>query len=426
MRWTTCLLLTLLALLPGAHAWGGDWPRFRGPDGTGVSQETGLPVQWSRTENVRWRTELPAAGNSSPVVTRDRVLITCATEQGRKRGLYCYDRGDGSLLWSQLVAFDGEEPTHATNPPCASSPATNGEVVVVWHGSAGVHCYDLTGKVLWSRDLGSFRHIWGHASSPVIYKDRVLLNCGPGSRSFVTALALADGRTLWQADEPGDDGEPAPGSDRGKWIGSWSTPQVMALDGREQVIVSLPHEVKAYDLESGETLWTCEGLGDLVYTSPVLGSGVCVAMSGYHGPALALRLGGSGNVTATHRLWHATQQNPQRIGSGVILGEYLYLANANGVMQCTHVHSGELRWQARLSESIWGSLVAAEDRLYVTDQAGTTYVMAASPERLEILAENRLEEPSNSTPAFSDGEIFLRTFQALYCIRRPEPQERTP
>ena len=418
MRRTKYVLAGLVWLVALGRTWAGDWPRFRGPDGTGVSEETSLPLTWSRTENVRWRAELPAAGNSSPVVARSKVLITCATEGGAQRGLYCYDRRDGRLLWSQSVAFTGNEPTHATNPPCASSPATNGEVVVVWHGSAGVHCYDLQGQVRWSRDLGVFRHIWGYAASPVIYRDRVLLNCGPGRRSFVIALALDDGRTLWQVDEPGDDGEPAPGTDRGQWIGSWSTPQVIAVDGREQVIVSLPHEVKSYDLQSGEVIWTCAGLGDLVYTSPVVGSGFCVAMSGYHGPAIALRLGGSGDVTATHRLWHATQQNPQRIGSGVILGPFMYLANANGVMHCLHVESGELRWQARLAESIWGSLLAAEGRLYVTDQAGTTYVMAANPERLEVLAENRLEEPSNSTPAFSDGEIFLRTFQALYCIGR--------
>lgn len=418
MRLITYWFATLVVLLPIGQTWAADWPRFRGPDGTGVSDETGLPMTWSRSENIRWRIELPAAGNSSPVVTRGKVLITCATEGGAQRGLYCYDRRDGSLLWSQSVVFTGHEPTHATNPPCASSAATNGEVVVVWHGSAGVHCYDLDGRPLWSRDLGPFRHIWGYAASPVVHRDRVVLNCGPGARSFVTALALADGQTLWQVDEPGDDGEPAPGTERGKWIGSWSTPHVAAIDGREQVIVSLPHRIKSYDFETGEVLWTCEGLGDLVYTSPVLGSGFCVAMSGYHGPAVALRLGGSGDVTGTHRLWHATQQNPQRIGSGVILGQYMYLANANGVMHCIHVESGELCWQGRLAESIWGSLLAAEGRLYVTDQAGTTYVMAANPERLEVLAENRLEEPSNSTPAFSDGEIFLRTARALYCIGR--------
>lgn len=420
MRSTTHLLLAFAAQLVWGQGWAGDWTRFRGPDGTGVSRETGLPITWSREENVRWRTELPSVGNSSPVVVGGKVLITCATEAGVQRGLYCYDRRSGNLLWSQSVAFTGDEPTHATNPPCASSPASNGEVVVVWHGSAGVHCYDLDGKLLWSRDLGTFQHIWGYAASPVIHGDRVLLNCGPGRRSFVTALALTDGQTLWHSDEPGDDGKPAAGTDRGKWIGSWSTPQVISLDGREQVVVSLPQRVKSYDLGTGEVLWLCEGLGDLVYTSPVVGSGLCVAMSGYHGPALALRLGGIGDVTATHRLWHATQQNPQRIGSGVILGEYMYMANANGVMHCLHVESGELRWQARLAESIWGSLLAAEGRLYVTDQAGTTYVMAANPERLEVLAKNRLDEPSNSTPAFSDGEIFLRTFRALYCIGRKD------
>ena len=185
---------------PMAH--GGVWPAFRGPRGDGISPAKNVPVTWGPEQNVRWRAELPAPGNSSPVVTGDCVLVTCAEDEGRKRSLYCFDRELGTQRWVRTVEFDKVMPTHKTNPYCSSTPLVAGNRVVVWHGSAGVFCYDLDGKELWSRDLGEFRHMWGYGSSPIFYKDRIILNCGPGKRVFLTALeltsrqdAVADRRT---------------------------------------------------------------------------------------------------------------------------------------------------------------------------------------------------------------------------------------
>ncbi|HET6883201.1 MAG TPA: PQQ-binding-like beta-propeller repeat protein, partial [Pirellulales bacterium] len=231
-----------------------DWPAFRGPALTGVSEETNVPLKWSKDQNVRWRAPLPGPGNSSPIVSRGRVFVTCATEKGQHRGLYCFDRRDGNLLWKRIVDFDEPDPTHGTNPYCGSSPAADGTRVVVWHGSAGLHAYDYDGQPLWSRDLGTFRHIWGYGSSPVFYRDAILLNCGPGERTFVTAIDRNDGKTLWQVDEPGgDEGQERPG-EKPKWVGSWSTPVVTKIDGRDQVLVSLPHHVQAYDPSDGKIL----------------------------------------------------------------------------------------------------------------------------------------------------------------------------
>jgi outer membrane protein assembly factor BamB len=265
--------------------------------------------------------------------------------------------------------------------------------------------------------LGSFRHIWGYGSSPVFHADAILLNCGPGKRTFVTAIDRRNGRTLWQVDEPGgDDGEDRPG-EKPVWTGSWSTPAIVKVDGRDQVLVSLPHHVNAYDPADGKVLWSCDGLGELAYTS-VLADGLFgVAMGGYFGPAMGFKLGGDGDVTEKGRLWLTTQPNPQRIGSGVIVGRHIFMANEPGLAQCLELETGKEVWRERLTGAkIWASLILAEGRLYVTDQAGVTYLMAPNPDKFELLGKNEIGEPTNSTLAFSGGQAFLRTFEHLVCI----------
>jgi outer membrane protein assembly factor BamB len=422
MRRQTCLIVGLLAAM-GSGGLAGDWPAFRGPLGTGLSNEQNAPVSWSREQNVKWKIALPGPGNSSPIVSGGRVFLSSATEEGRKRSLHCFDRADGRELWVRTVEFDTVMPTHKTNPHGASTPVSDGERVVVWHGSAGLHCYDFTGKRLWSRDLGEFRHIWGYAASPVLYKDRVILNCGPGERSFLAALDLSSGEVLWKTDEPG--GKSGEG-EQGGYIGSWSTPVIAEIDGQDQIVCSMPTRVNGYDPQSGQILWSCEGLanlpkGNLVYTSPVIADGICVAMGGYAGPAIGFKLGGSGDITDTHRLWRVERGNPQRIGSGVIVGDHLYMANAGsgGLVQCIEPKTGEVIWRDRFpgkAADHWGAIVVADGRLYVTNQDGTTHVFLPNPEKLEVVASNSLDEHCNATPAISNGEIFIRTHKHLYCI----------
>ncbi len=395
----------------------GDWPGFRGPAGTGVSDETGLPTNWSKTENVKWRIALPADGNSSPIVSNGRVFVTSASSDGKERSLICFDRKDGRQLWEKTVGFDKVEPTHKTNPYGASTPAADGKRVVVWHGSAGLNCYDFEGKELWSLDLGDASHIWGYASSPVISGNNVYLNFGPGKQTFMAGIDMSAGKAFWTHEEAGGN------NDRnGRMVGSWSTPVLAEVDGKQQLICSMPTRVVAYNPEGGELLWSCKGLsgknGDLVYTSPLIGEGIGVAMGGYTGPAIGFKLGGSGDITETGRLWHNTKGNPQRIGSGVIIGKYVYMANAGpGYLQCIDAETGKETWRDRgPGGNHWGAIVYADGRLYVTNQKGSTLVFKPNPEKFESIATNDLGETSNSTPAVSDGEIFIRTFKALYCI----------
>lgn len=410
----------LILSLSTTFALAADWPAFRGPKGNGVSSDTGFPTTWGPEENVKWKFKLPAPGNSSPVVVGSNVFITCATDKGKKRTLYCLDRANGKELWSKTVEFDKDDPTHNTNPYSGSTPAVEGNRVVVFEGSAGVHCYDLDGNHQWSRDLGEFRHIWGYGSSPVFHQGRILLNCGPGERTFVTALNPENGDTLWQTDEPGGASGEAGNT---TWTGSWSTPQIATVDGQDQILVSYPKRVNAYDPATGKILWTVDGLGPLVYTSVVLGDGVGVAMGGYSGPAIGFKLGGSGNVTESNRLWHATRGNPQRIGSGIVIDGLLYMINEPGIVQCLDVMTGEDRWadipNKRLpGGTVWGSPVLAEGHLFVTNQKGTTIVIKPDPQSLEVVARNELNEGSNSTPALSDGEVFVRTFQHVWCLSK--------
>jgi outer membrane protein assembly factor BamB len=416
----TPLVALWIALSVPAVARAEDWNQFRGPQRDGICREARVPLTWAPDKNIRWKSPLPDKGNSSPIVAGDCVFVTCATDAGAHRGLYCFDRKDGRLAWSRIVDYAGDEPTHQTNPYCGSSPAAADGRVVVWHGSAGVHCYDFGGRPLWSRDLGTFRHIWGYGSSPVIYGNQVLLNCGPGPRQFVIALDLKSGQTLWQADEPGGDaGEEPEGKDATKplWTGSWSTPLVTRVDGRDQVLVSLPQHVKAFDPGSGKLLWWCAGLGDLAYTDPLASAGIGVAMGGYHGPAIGFELGGSGDITSSGRLWRNASRNPQRIGSGVLIDGHVYMANEIGLAQCLDARTGEELWRGRLPGArIWSSVIAVGKRLYVTNQDGATHVFAARSDKFELLATNEIGEATNSTLAFAEGQVLLRTFEHLFCI----------
>jgi len=405
-----------------------DWPMFRGPLGNGISAEAEAPTTWRREQNVAWKVPLPRPGNGSPIVSAGKVLLASAEdEEGKRRSLYCFDRLRGEQLWVRTVDFDQAMPTHKTNPYCASTPASDGRRVVVWHGSAGLHCYDHAGNPLWSRELGEFRHMWGYASSPVIWKDRVFLYCGPGKEIFVAAFDLLNGKTLWQTGEP-QDGNGQENS-AGKYMGSWTTPIIFKSGERDVLLCSLPTRVVAYDPESGEQVFTCDGLrgerGDLAYSSPMVAGSVCVAIGGFRGPGIGFRLGGQGDISESHRLWR-NEENPQSIGSGVFLGEHIFRANAGpGTIDCLDAATGKVLWSDRAAGADhWASVVFAGGRLYATNQNGTTVVFVPNSERFESIETNKLEETTNATPAISGGQIFIRTFENLYCIGRSDVARR--
>src|SRR5262245_332507 len=409
-RAATCSLFAALALVAVARA--DIWPAWRGLAGQGQCNGKNFTVKWSDTENVKWKVELPDAGNSTPVVWGDTIFLTQATDKGTKRGLWCLSRKDGSKLWEKTVEFDGKETKHDTNTYCAASPATDGEVVVVSHGSAGVYCYDLAGKELWRRDFGPCEHIWGNASSPVIYKNLVFLNFGPNEKTFLVAMNKATGKDVWKNDEVGK--KPS------DYFGSWSTPVVAEVKGRTELVMSWPEVVKAYVPETGELLWSCRGLEKdkaadrLTYTSPLISENGIFCAAGYGGPAIGIKPGGTGDVTKTHRLWRQPN-NPQRIGSGVIVGDHVYVVNEPSVA-CLELKTGKELWDQPIQGGCWSSIVHTDGRLYVVSQQGETYVLAAKPE-LELIARNKLDKATTRASIVpSDGEFFIRTYTHLWCI----------
>ena len=368
-----------------------DWSAFRGPAGNGVSNATNVPVNWGNEQNVAWKADLPGKSNGSPVVSAGHVFLTSADHKGHERNLHCFSLGDGAEAWVRTVKFDKTLPTHKTNLYGGTTPAADGKRIVVWHGSAGLLCYDFSGTEIWKRELGEFRHQWGYGTSPVIHEDKVILHSGPGASVFVAAFDLDSGDTVWKTDEPVEnDGER---NDANKYMGSWSTPVITTVAEQTLAVCSMSTRVNAYDVRSGEIVFTCDGLrgtrGDLAYTSPVMADDICIAMGGFTGPAMGFRMAGTGNITEQQRLWRVGEKNPQRIGSGVFVDGFIYMANAGpNLLECIEPRTGKVLWKERSGGAHWGSIVYADDRLYTTDQDGTTLVFRPNPKRYEPIATN--------------------------------------
>lgn len=410
--------LVLLTLLAGAAvARGENWPAWRGPTGQGHCAETDLPLTWSATSNVKWKVPLADQGNSTPVLWGDRIFLTQANKGGSVRSLLCLARADGKLLWQKDVSYADKERNWNPSWYANASPVTDGQRVVVSFASAGMYCFDTSGKELWKRtDLGKWDHAFGSGSSPILYGDLAILWCGPNDgkgRNFLLAVNKQTGATAWEHDE---------------YCGSWSTPLLINHNGQDQLLLGMSTDVKSapdpktgylkgIDPKTGKVLWSCHGMNSYVYTSALYANGVAVGMSGYGGAALAVKLGGSGDITKD-RLWLHPKNN-QRVGSGVIVGEHVYMVDENGLQHCYELNTGKDLWkdEKRLGGITWGSFVHAGDRLYLLMRDGSTHVFKANP-KYELLATNRLgaSEQSNSSVAIADGEIYLRTFRHLWCI----------
>lgn len=404
-----------------------DWNSFRGKSGDGLAASADYPIRWSKEENIRWKIPMPDPGNGSPIVVGEKVFFTSADADGLMRSLYCVSRKDGREIWKDSVSYAEKELTHKTNPFCPSTPVSDGRSIFVWHGSAGMHAYSIDGDKLWSQSLGAFTHIWGLGASPILANDLVIQLCGPGERTFVAAFEKSSGKIAWQTpNEPG-------GSDssKGRYVGSWATPMITTSGERQQLIVCYHSRVVGLDLADGKELWSIDGLSndrsDLCYAMPMIAGDVAVIMGGFGGPEFAFKIPSSDSSAQPTRLWRNEKSDkngfhPQRIGSGVIVGKHLYMANADnqGSIECLEIETGKRAWVEPRTNSgpHWSSIVAVDDKLYITGQKGITRVIEANPEAYKVLAENNLDDTCNATPAFSDGQVFIRTYSTLYAIGR--------
>ena len=419
----SCMVTFVAGLAFSAEA--GNWPSWRGDvAGSGIVRTEKIPLEWGTEKNVRWRVPLPDRGNSSPIVWGDKVFITQATDSDNRRTVMCFDKSTGELLWRTGVTYTKAEKTHKTNPYCSGSPVTDGRVVVANYASAGVAAYDLEGQQLWHRKLGPQDHIWGNGTSPVLFGDLCIVYHGPGPGSSLYALDKLSGRTIWKRKvQEKDDPDRVDGfrGANGGINGAFTTPIIIEVQGRHELILSEANTLRALSPEDGSELWHCNGLNPLIYTSPVYDGKLVLSMGGYFGASIAVKPGGSGDVTAK-RLWHDPRSKKNRLGTPVVHEDFAYFANMSGFMECIDMKSGKVVYEERLpstknNATTWASPILVGDRVYVTNQSGDTHVVLASP-KFELLATNSMREYSNSTLAVSDGAIFLRTHESLWCIGR--------
>ncbi len=399
------VLFPVVMCLTATQARAANWPAWRGSNGDGISSERNLPTRWSPTQNVTWKSPLPGEGNSAPIVWQDRVFVTCPVDNGKTRRLICFDRSNGEQVWKYDVGFPAKETRHRDNPFCSGSATTDGERVYASFGSAGVLACDFDGKLLWHRKLGKLTHVFGQATTPVLYKDMLFVHRGPGEPTHIIALDKRTGQTVWKKDERA--------KNHNLYV-SWSTAVVLRVGDHDELIISMTEAIKGYDPMTGNELWRCGGLGTEIYTMPTIGDNLVIGISGHKGPAMAVRLGGKGDVTATHQLW-VDSQNDQRVGSGVIRNGYLFVSNATGFAECIEAQTAHVVWKQRLGGTLWGSMLLAAGRLYVSNKQGEIFVIDASPE-FRLIAKNEMKEHMKAALAPSDGQLFIRTYENLYCI----------
>jgi len=428
---STTFVWCLLGIVTPALADQSNWPQWRGPKGTGKAPTADVVTEWGPEHNVKWRIELPEPGNSTPIVWADKVFLTQPLSKTNQRALICVDRETGRELWRRAVTYDQPEATHKTNPYASASPVTDGERVIAWFGSAGLVCWDLDGNEMWRRDLGTQEHMWGYGSSPILHQDLCILLFGPGNREFLLAVDKSTGETRWQFDALDDETERAwsgpendgnaneflsdkPRSERLR--GAWITPILVEVDGRTELVATLPRRVSGFDPATGELLWTCGGAAPLAYASPMESDGVIVALGGYGGASLAVRAGGRGDVTETHRIWHQPKGGSW-LGTGVVDNATVYICNMGGVLHCLDVQTGNELWKGRSAggDGTWSSITQADDgRMFLLTKAGTTTVFQPSRERFQLLAENKLDEPTNASVLVAGNDLLIRTDQALW------------
>ena len=411
---TLCLLVVALTVQPGLA---GNWPAWRGTDGTGISQESDLPVKWSPAENIRWKRPLAEACNSTPIVWNDQVFLTQGFDGGKRRVLMALDRATGKIQWQNEVSCSVKETTHRQNPPCSASPITDGKVVYGNFASGGILACRVDGQRLWHRDLGEVLSRWGNGGSPILYGKLLIVFHGPGTPSILYGLDRQTGKTIWMSQET---------PINSPVFGSWSTPVVVRAGDSDELVMPYPGGkiggvgwFKGYDPANGNPLWQVDGLGNEVYAMPIIGDGgkIIVGISGHNGPTMAIRPGGTGNVTETHRLWRTKSKNPQRVSSGVIHNGHLFLADATGILQCLKADTGELVYRERLGGNLWGSILLADGHLYLTNLEGDTFVTSASA-KFGLVSKNSIGEPTYAALAAAHGSLFLRTHRNLYCITK--------
>lgn len=381
------------------------WPRWRGPSGQGIVTGTGYPEKWSGTENVDWKVEVPGRGNSSPIVWRDRIFVTTG-EDGGKRAVLCFDRGNGKLLWrTEAPAGAQAEKLYWKNTYASSTPTTDGKRLYCYFGNAGLLALDLDGKVLWHRSLGTITLYHGSGGSPLLYRDRLVLFQDQKTDSFVTAINTTNGEILWK-------------TPREENVG-WGTPIAIRAGNHDEIVISSQDRVTAYNPDSGKLLWWARGTMFETIPTPVVGDGFVFCASGRAGPTLAIKPGGEGDVTTTNVEWQTPRGSPF-IPSPLYYGGRLYTVNdMAAIASCFHAASGKTLWQGRLgvakNEGFTVSPVGVDGKVFFANDDGEVFVLKAG-DKFELLHTNSFGERVLASPALVEGRWYWRTERHLMAI----------
>ncbi len=408
------LRLLLAAAIAGWFAprtFSESWPRFRGPNGAGVSTDKDVPVQWSETEGLLWKTPIPGVGNSSPITCGNLVFLQSASADGKERLLSCLDAGDGKVLWSRS-ATGSKSRMHPKNSLASSTPATDGARVfaLFWDGQdQALNAYDLQGHPLWSRNLGAFASQHGAGASPVVYKDKVYLANDQDGTATLLALDAATGQEAWQAK-------------RTPFRACYSTPFIHEEPGQApELIVSSTAGITSYNPQSGavnwDYVWKFTGMALRTVGSPLFHDGLVIANSGDGGGArhtIAIQPP-SRDAGATPSLaWEKTRAFPY-VPTMLAWGEHLFYVNDLGVACCCVAKTGKEVWTERLGSAVSASPILIDGKIYAANEDGTVHVFAAEP-TFKLLAKNSICEPVIATPAAADHRLFIRGKTHLFCI----------
>jgi outer membrane protein assembly factor BamB len=446
MRRTIPIVLWLFAC---ATVSGQHWPSFRGPAASGVADGSPTPVTWNATtgENVLWKTPIAGVAVSSPIVWADRVFVSTAVSSdpnaGIRTGLYgdveplndltkhtwrliALDKRTGKVLWER-VAHEGIPKTkrHPKSSQASPTPATDGQRVIVSFGSEGLYAYDLDGKLIWMRDLGVLNagwfydpdYEWGVGSSPIIWKNLVIVQCDIQKNSFVAAFDVSTGKPVWRTER--------------EEIPSWSTPAIFEHNGAAELVTQATKFIRGYDAATGKELWRLSGNSEIAIPTPIVGPGLVIVTNGYRGvqPIFAIKPGAKGDITLKSDqtqnefiAWSSTRGGPY-IPTPVIYGEHLYVLLNNGVLAAYTVKTGQRVYQERLGGtggSFSASPVAADGKIYLLSEDGDVFVVKAGA-TYALLAKNSMGEVLMATPAISNGVLIIRGLKDIFAIGQKPP-----
>ena len=410
MKVSLCLVCWLTVC---DSAWGENWMRFRGPTGQGISSETELPVRWSATKNIKWKTSLPGKGWSSPIVFEDHVFLTASTEEGVSCRVICINRKDGSIAWTTEVHRQKPGPMRKQNSYATPTPVTDGKQVYSVFYDGTVTAVDFSGKLVWKNSEVKFFSLHGLGASPILANGQVIMPFDGSSReetkvgwkvpwekAVVLSLDAGNGSVRWKGT-------------RGKSRVGHVTP--ILVDNGSQLVSAGGDRVQGFDPTTGRRIWSVYSQGEGVTPSPVVGDGLIYTSSGFEAPTLrAIRLGGKGDVTKTHIAWEQ-KRGVAALSSLLYIKPYLYSISRDNILHCLEASSGTIVWMQRLSGVHWASPVYADGRIYILSEEGVTLVLRPGPKYDEV-ARNDISVTCLASMAVSQGNFYIRSDQDLYCI----------